>query len=733
MTPTAGFLVLVSAVLVTALTHDDFPSELNPLGCYVSSPEPPKNDSIQLTGTVTSVRGCVVSCSQLWYAVALLFNGTVCRCSSNTPGPILGEEACNVTCGDKNPCGGPFGSSAYRTNISVPGPPTDIAISNLTETSVFVGWKEPRAHNTITGYKIKSEVVFTYSADVIKSLEWLFSNNTFHTTLTNLHPGTTYNLTICALSPDGPGAETHAEVETIIGDPDPSPPKATVIHRYIDQMEIKIPNATNYNGPVSNYRVVVINEEFQQGFLPEYLKPYYEASKEDIPYYITAELDPYEIQNNFIIGDKHTYNGFYNAPLPQSREIGISIGVVSSKKGITKVRYTHSNNVMILNVNEDEQTSGPVLALGVAVAIGIVLLIIGIGAVIVLRRRVGLHQRQRLTQSMVLSGPCVEIENTGFIPDEEERADHYITLKRQLWNIPRNFLEVDNTSMARMGSFGPFVRGRVQHQGMLKPSLVQTISDEEFSRSEKKTMLNELDMLIKSNGHENIIGLIGICELPNTLYVVLEDSRHNLKELLLSSRHRDFQTNKFSLISEIKLLQIATAISSGMEFLCSKKILHKRLCCRNIQMGDGMTPKISGFGLSHIYSNDEKPDYTRWTALEMFKQNNYVVKSDVWSFGCLFWEILALGGTLYNHVASKDVPARVMKGLRPTQLSYIGDELYQICLHCWQLDLDERPTFHLIRNSLEPLIHQNTSGLLSFVHFNGFDYEVHCPEMEIIT
>lgn len=733
MTLHAGFFALVSVVLVVGHALDDFQTELNPLGCYGTVAEHSNNVSIQLPGAVSSVRGCVISCSQLWYAVALLFNGAVCRCSSITSGPSIGEEACNATCGDKSRCGGPYALSAYRTNVTVPGPPTDISISNLTETSVFVGWKQPHAHNTITGYKIKSDVVFTYSADVIKSLEWVFSNTTFHTALTNLHPGTTYNLTICALSVNGPGAATHAEVETIIGDPDPSPPDAKVIHRYPDRMEIKIPNATNYNGPVSNYRVVVINEEFQQGFLPEYLKPYYEASKEDIPYYITAELDPYEIQNNFVIGDKHTYNGFYNAPLPQSREIGISIGVVSSKKGITKVRYTHSNNVMILNVNEDEQTSGLVLALGVAVAIGIVLLIIGIGAVIVLRRRVGLNQRQRLTQSMVLSGPCIEIENTGFIPDEEDRADHYITLKRQLWNIPRNFLEVDNSSMARVGSFGPFVRGRVQHQGMLKPSLVQTINDDDLSRSEKKTMLSKLDMLIKSNGHENIIGLIGICELPNTLYVVMEDSRHTLKELLLSSRHRDFQTNKFSLINETKLLQIATAISNGMEFLSSKKILHKRLCCRNIQMADGMTPKISGFGLSHIYSNDEKPDYTRWTALEMFKQNSYLVKSDVWSFGCLLWEILALGGTLYNHVASKDIPARVMKGLRPTQLSYIGDELYQICLHCWQLDLDERPTFQQIYSSLEQLVHENVSGLLSFVHFNGFDYEVHCPEMEIIT
>lgn len=719
-------LLHVYSVLVGAAT-----TTLDLVGCFTLSPN--TSVGIELPGAGASVHTCIISCTQLWYGLALLVNGTSCRCSSSPPLPPIGDESCSSLCGGSDPCGGPQAFSVYRTGILVPGPPTNISITNLTETSVHVWWQKPDAYTSLTGYKIHSEIVFTYSNDVLKPLDWIFSNNTFDTRLTNLHPGTVYNLTICALSSQGSGAETHAEVETIIGEPDPSPPQAAVVEKHSDRMVIRIPKAINYNGPVSYYRVVVINEEYQQGFLPDYLKPYYEASREGIPYYITSELDTYEVQQDFIVGDKKIYNGYFNAPLPQSKDIGISIGVVSTKKGVTKVRYAHTGDVMILNVSEDEPTPGPVMALGVAVAIGFVLLIIGIGAVIVLRRRVGLNRRQRLTQSMALSGPCIEIENTGFIPDEEERVDHYVNLKRQLWNIPRNFLEVDNTSIVGVGNFGQFVRGRVQHQGMLKPSLVQTINDGDLTKSDKKTMLGELDMLIKSNGHENIIALIGICELPDTLYVVLEDTRHTLKELLLSSRHRDFQTNKFSLVSENKILQISVAIAKGMEYLCSKKILHKKLCCRNIVMGDGMTPKISGFGLSHISPSNEKPDYARWTAQEMFKQNIYAMKSDVWSFGCLLWEILSLGGTLYGHVASRDIPMRVIKGMRPPQLLYVDDELYQMSLHCWQLDLDERPTFSEIYVTLESLASNPMPDLLSFLYFNDFNYEVYNPELELLN
>ena len=55
--------------------------------------------------------------------------------------------------------------------------------------------------------------------------------------------------------------------------------------------------------------------------------------------------------------------------------------------------------------------------------------------------------------------------------------------------------------------------------------------------------------------------------------------------------------------------------------------------------------------------------------------------------------VIVLGGTPYCDVSSSDVPARVMRGLRLPHLAYVGDELYQLMLQCWQLDLDERPTF----------------------------------------
>lgn len=45
-----------------------------------------------------------------------------------------------------------------------------------------------------------------------------------------------------------------------------------------------------------------------------------------------------------------------------------------------------------------------------------------------------------------------------------------------------------------------------------------------------------------------------------------------------------------------------------------------------------------------------------------------------------------------------------MRGHRLPQLQCVDDDLYQLMLQCWQLDLDERPTFREITHILENML-----------------------------
>ncbi|KAG6442059.1 putative tyrosine-protein kinase Wsck [Manduca sexta] len=702
------------------------------LGCYRL-----KIEVVLNTHTGQSVDVCLTACEQVYYRYAIIDKEATCFCG-NVPGEFqIPTETCNNPC-PKNAsqiCGGDNATSVYDTDVTTPGPPASIDIANITETTLRLRWSSPSAYSSITGYVIRALVLQTYADFALPPLEWRMSNNTFFTELLNLHPGSVYNISVAALNYDKEGSSIMSTIETVIGTPDPSPPDIEIRERRGDRMSIHIPEAKNVNGPVSMYRIVVSIELYQQGFIVDNLGNYSFATDQGLPYYITAELDPDDIKNDFIIGDRHVYNGFYNAPLPLTNDIDISLGILSEKNHVRKIRYAESTKKIILNINEPEDISPLVVALGAAIAIGVVLLLIGIGLLIILRKRIQLARIQRGSQSMPLSlsEPCVEIENSGFIQDEDERVDYYGNLKRKLWNIPRNLIDIDISCVVGLGSYGKFTKGKVQQHGAQTIGLVQVIADRELEKTDRKMMLQELDLLIKSSEHENVISLIGICETATTLFVVLEDPKQSLKDFLLQSRHRDLQNNKFCLVPESRVLHICLDVARGMEYLHAKKIVHKRLCCRNVMMSDTGVVKVAGFGLSHMRPLHESPDYTRWTSHEMLRQTRYHPKADVWSFGCLMWEALTLGATPYSHSGNKEVAGRILRGMRPSQPSYVGDELFQLCLQCWQVDPEERPSFTSMLHELRPLTEGPGSRNLSFTHYNSFNYEPYVPEYEIIS
>lgn len=700
------------------------------IGCYKLNPE-----SLLNTHTGQSVDVCLSACELVYYKYAVIGNESTCFCG-NVPGRFrLPIDSCNTPCpkNETQKCGGDNAASVYDTDVLAPGPPMSMNIDNVTETTVKVRWTPPQAFTVITGYVMRATCLSTYADYAIPPLEWRMSNETFHTKLLNLQPGSVYNISVAATNDEDEGPVVTTTVETEIGTPDPSPPDVEVKERHGDRMVVHIPKARNVNGPVSMYRIVISIEVFQQGYIVENLGNHTYAVEQGYPYYITAEIDNDDISNDFIIGDGVTYNGFYNAPLPLTNDVEVFLGVVSEKNHVRKIRYAESAKKIILNINPPETMSPMVVALGAGIAIGVVLLLIGIGLLIITKKKIHLARLQRGSQSMPLSlsEPCVEIENAGFLQEDDERVDYYGNLKRKLWNIPRNLIDIDISCVVGAGSYGKFTKGKVQQHGAQTPGLVQVVADREMDKADKRAMLQELDLLIKSSEHENVIALLGICETNTTLFVVLQDTRQSLKEMLLQCRHRDLQNNKFCLVTESKVLQMCTDVARGMEYLHSKKIVHKRLSCRNVALTEADVVKVSGFGLSHMRPLHEMPDYTRWTAHEMLRQTRFNPKADVWSFGCLVWEALTIGATPFAHSSNKDVAARILRGMRPSQPSYVGDELFQACLECWQVDPDERPTFAALLRQLTPFSEGPATRSLSFTHYNGFEYEPYVPEYEI--
>ncbi|XP_041356078.1 tyrosine-protein kinase SRK3-like [Gigantopelta aegis] len=93
----------------------------------------------------------------------------------------------------------------------------------------------------------------------------------------------------------------------------------------------------------------------------------------------------------------------------------------------------------------------------------------------------------------------------------------------------------------------------------------------------------------------------------------------------------------------------------------------------------------------------------KWTAPEAALKNEFSIKSDVWSFGVLMYEMITLGRVPYAGMTNAEVIPNIYNGYRmpkPTD-SAIGcpDWYYETMLKCWNDNPEARPTFQHLYNT----------------------------------
>ena len=74
-----------------------------------------------------------------------------------------------------------------------------------------------------------------------------------------------------------------------------------------------------------------------------------------------------------------------------------------------------------------------------------------------------------------------------------------------------------------------------------------------------------------------------------------------------------------------------------------------------------------------------------------------------------------------------------MRGQRLGQLQYVDDDMYQLMLECWQLDLDERPAFQEIAHVLENMLQDSTVCSVSSLHKHGTETHTQVSTQKVKT
>ncbi|KAK6645064.1 hypothetical protein RUM43_001340 [Polyplax serrata] len=242
---------------------------------------------------------------------------------------------------------------------------------------------------------------------------------------------------------------------------------------------------------------------------------------------------------------------------------------------------------------------------------------------------------------------------------------------------------------------------------------------ESAGEKERKDLVQELEVMKTLEPHPNIVRLLGCCTEKDPLFVIMEFvAKGKLQSYLRNSRAERCYGNmhgESKTLTSRDLTGFAYQCARGMEFLSSKGIIHRDLAARNILVSNENICKVADFGFardiigSHVYERKSEGRLPiRWMAPESLYDNIFSVKSDVWSFGVLIWEIVTLGSTPYPGLAAADVMRKVRDGCRLEKPDHCRRELYNIMYYCWDKDPKERPSFQELVTLLEQLLLSET-------------------------
>ncbi|KAL5015656.1 hypothetical protein ScPMuIL_005245 [Solemya velum] len=201
--------------------------------------------------------------------------------------------------------------------------------------------------------------------------------------------------------------------------------------------------------------------------------------------------------------------------------------------------------------------------------------------------------------------------------------------------------------------------------------------------------------------HSKLVQLLAVCTTAEPIWIITE--------LMVNGSLLDYlRKDEGRAINFKEIVDIAAQIAEGMAYLEEKNFVHRDLRAANILVGENNNVKVADFGLARliqedIYEANENAKFPiKWTAPEAAFDRKFSIKSDVWSFGVLLYELITFGRVPYPGMTGHEVLARVEKGYRmgkPMGSPVVcPDAYYDMMMNCWNRIAESRPTFNYMQS-----------------------------------
>lgn len=249
------------------------------------------------------------------------------------------------------------------------------------------------------------------------------------------------------------------------------------------------------------------------------------------------------------------------------------------------------------------------------------------------------------------------------------------------------------------GSFGAVTK--IRRKSDQKLLVWKEISYGRMKEKEKQQLVSEVNIL-REFRHPHIVKYYDriVDKASSKIFIVMEFCEKGDLGHLIKKHKRDG-----TYLSEENIWRLFSHVLLALEACHNRpagKILHRDIKPGNILMDSNSNAKLADFGLSRIMGENSVYAETKvgtpyYMSPEQIADLKYNEKSDIWSAGCLLFEMAALHPP-FQAKSHTELASKINKGQIEPLPARFSDDLRRLVSWMMALDPSQRPTVNDILN-----------------------------------